>query len=174
MSSPEALGILILGASKLARLKVELWSDAPPGEAPVVGEVVPDDPLSRKTYRILSSVKAALKAIQSLLAPHHPAQPMLEAKVAGMSSRVGSGGGGGGGGSGSSSGSGSGTGKCTGSLTEGSRGGGGGDNVSGPNVTLGLPLPVPNLTGLEGSDMMMPLASNGRGRAGSVDSNVNF
>ena len=70
-----AIAQLILRCRRLDRLKAELWFDAPPapGEDPVVAAALAaaaaaaGDPTARKHYRLLATVRGAIRYIRSIL-----------------------------------------------------------------------------------------------------------
>jgi len=81
--SPGAIAALIVRAKRLARFTAEVWSDAPgappdAADAAAAGAASPND--SHKTYRLLGSVRGAIRFIASVLPADDAAQADLAAR----------------------------------------------------------------------------------------------
>jgi len=77
--TPGALATLVVRARRLARFTAELWSEArDAGEAAAAAAGAGTPP--GKTYRLLGSVRGAIRFIASVLPPDDPLQAELDAR----------------------------------------------------------------------------------------------
>ncbi len=126
----EAIAHVIVQCRRLNRFKGELWFDLPAGVEPdVEGGVQMSDPNApKKSYRLLGSVRGAIRYIKSIIPPDHPLADALNARYR-DTVLPGTGGGGAG------------------------AGGGGG---LGASMVMGAPLPIDEPRAMEGALMMTP------------------